>query len=358
MSPDPVWRVKRDIIEAIGFFPGLGSLDAYRDLGATLHASGIPQVRRIYRDAAAALGYTDDVTPQPERLFFTDANLPSHPAEKAGLLTAAFLVHNLALLAHFEHHVHLSRTTVRFKAFTGESLGVLIAAAASRALSVGDAARVAREFSRGILRSDVPEAFCVLGIQTSEPETVQAALASALGDKFEVHKYFCEGRPGQFNAYVAETAVGCFERLMRSRFPEATFASLKPPTRFLAHSRRMSDLRRRLEAFVAGTGVQFFDPAIPVISNNGSGILATRTEVARAVFAMADEPMRSSETTRIAEKLRADVIIELGLGGKTRLLIERNRLTTPLMEYVGPPSVPDWMTHWHRWSGCESPALS
>ena len=97
-----------------GFFPGLGSRSAYRDVGWTSVGSASRSVVELYQEAADAL----QIVNGPEGLSLTAANLPEDPVERQGFIGAGFLAHNLAL--NVELRERAAETGVaHFVAYTG-----------------------------------------------------------------------------------------------------------------------------------------------------------------------------------------------------------------------------------------------
>ena len=341
---------------AVGFFPGLGSRDAYRDLGRTLLDPPTPGVSALYRRAAEALGRPH----QPEALLFLPGNVPTQRLERQGFIGAASLVHGLVLLAHLQASTAARGASLNFIAHTGESLGILTAAVASGALSLRDGTRIARAFTPMLLvaaeGSDGQEPIgremaahlpantrdeaCV-----AEPSHVIALvgnpddLAELLRDvaavhptrDVEVHKLYSRR---QRNVYVRTGVKHRFDQLLR-RHPGIEARELKAPTTFLAHSARMLAARRGLENFLDAHDIEFHDPQTPVISNHGAGLLTTGDDVRGAVLALADQPMASQTTVETLAELGPDVVIELGPGGRSVQLVEDNDADVPVTAYTG-----------------------
>ncbi|NVN11298.1 hypothetical protein, partial [Nguyenibacter vanlangensis] len=70
----------------VGFFPGLGSRAAYRQLERNLFDSDVRDVRQVFSEGAEALGS------DPERLVLQEANIPDDRIERQAFLGAALLV--------------------------------------------------------------------------------------------------------------------------------------------------------------------------------------------------------------------------------------------------------------------------
>lgn len=340
----------------VGFFPGLGSRDSYRNLGRSLLDSRIPEVVRIYHDGAAALDHSG----RPERLLFVPENLPDSRTERQGFVGAAFLLHNLALDAYLRAVARRNGARLDFQAYTGESFGLLASAVASGSLAVGDGVRIAHVFTplmmlaaegaepgdpladrvRGYLPDSLRE-----GSLVREPSHVVALkgnsedLAEAVADlttsyrsaDVELHKAYSAR---QANLYVRSGARQSFDLFM-NRFPDLKVVELKTPTRFLAHSERMTQVRQALERFIDTNGITFRTPHTQVVSNNGAGLLTTAEEVRDGVLAITDQVMASRTTAETLNRLRPEMILELGLGNKSLELLAENNVDAPMMAYTG-----------------------
>lgn len=340
----------------VGFFPGLGSRDAYRDVGSHLLDSGSPEVLEVYRQAARALGCPG----RPEKLLLGPENLPEGKLTRQAFLGAAFLVHSLALEAHLRDTAARSGVPFGFLAYTGESFGIIAAAVASGALSVGDGVKIARAFTPLMLvaaegevpgepvarevavhlpdalcdRRLVPEPFHVVALK-GDTEDLTAVL-HAIGKTYptadvEVHKLYSER---QTNVYVRASVKAEFDRFT-ARFPAVRTEELKKPTNFLAHSARMSGVRLALERFLDANGIVFREPRTPVISNHGAGLLTTAEDVRAGILAMTDEVMASRETVATLAGLQPELVVELGLGGKSVQLLNDNGIEAPVTAYTG-----------------------
>ncbi|MEU8774528.1 ACP S-malonyltransferase [Streptomyces sp. NPDC048606] len=340
----------------VGFFPGLGSRAAYRDLGRLLLDSGMPEVAGIYADGARALGLPG----RPERLLTASENMPEGKLEQQGFIGAAFTVHNLALHAHLRASAARAGRPLSFAAYTGESFGVLASAVASGSLSVADGVRIARAFTPlmllaasgetstdaiarelapylpGRTRGEplVPEPSHVVALRgapeaLAEVLDVLSAAVSTLD--VEVHKLYS---PRQVNVYVRAGAKAHFDRFLKD-FPTVASEELKDPTVFLAHSARMRPVRRALARFIEENVIIFKNPHTPVVSNSDAGLLTTGEEIRDAVLAMTDEVMASRRTAEVLESLDPEMILEFGLGNKSLQLLADNNVEAPAMPYTG-----------------------
>jgi malonyl CoA-acyl carrier protein transacylase len=340
----------------LGFFPGLGSRAFYQNLDRGLLDSGIPEVAEIYQEAARALGLPG----QPERLLMIPENMPAGKLAAQGFVGAAFLVHNLALEAHLRAMAENERVPVQFVGYTGESLGIITAAVASGAISVGDGVKLGYAFTPLMLtvadglgpddplaahmatylpeslrgRRLVPEPHHVIGLRGNHADLGEflAEIAKSYPKTdVEVHKLYSHR---QTNIYVRAGVKPDFDLLAKS-FPAVETAELKAPTTFLAHAERMIGVRQAFERFMTDNGIVFREPHTPVVSNNNSGLLTTAAEVRDGVLAITNEIMASQTTVETLDSLRPDVILELGLGNKSVQLLIDNNVDVPVISYTG-----------------------
>jgi hypothetical protein len=338
-----------------GFFPGLGSRDAYQHLGRTLLDSQLPAVVAIYHDGAEALGFPG----HPEKLLMDPENMPATRIARQGFIGAAFVVHNLALAAYLRARADEAGIPLRFVAYTGESFGIITAAVASGSLSVADGVRIARAFTplslvaaEGADPGDpvahemaayvstveplVPEPFHVVALR-GEPDDLARVLDRVAPADVEVHKLYSAR---QRNVYVRAGARASFEEVVAA-FPAVSTEELKPPTTFLAHSSRMGPVRAALARFIGENGIVFGRPSVPVVSNSGADMLTTAAGVRAAVLATADEVMASQTTVQTLDALRPDLILEIGLGHKSVRLLHDNHVDAPVAAYTGDPDATD-----------------
>jgi hypothetical protein len=342
--------------QIVGFFPGLGSRACYQNLDRGLLDSGIPEVVEIYQESARALGLPG----QPERLLMIPANMPAGKLAAQGFGGAAFIVHSLALEAHLRAMAENERVPVHFVGYTGESLGIITAAVASGAISVGDGVKLGYAFTPLMLtaadglgsddplaaemaaylpeslrgRRLVPEPYHVIGLR-GDPADLGGILAEIARiyprTDVEVHKFYSHR---QANIYVRAKVKPDFD-LFAKGFPAVGTAELKVPTTFLAHAERMIGVRQAFERFMTDNGIVFRRPHTPVVSNNNSGLLATASEVRNGILAITDEVMASQTTVEILDDLRPDVVLEFGLGNKSVQLLIDNNTDIPVTSYTG-----------------------
>lgn len=340
----------------VGFFPGLGSRAAYRDLGRFLLDSGFDEVTAIYHDAARALGFPES----PERLLGAPEHLPEDRLERQGHIGAVVLTHSLALEAYLRTTARRHGTEIAFRAYTGESFGILSAAVASGSLSVTDGVRIAYAFTPlSLIAADgtyggsaytrrlagylpgatarqpaVPEPFHVVGLR-STPDQLASAI-DALGRAFtpqdvEVHKRYTAT---QTNIYVRGGIRNDFDAVLAG-LDGLEVLDLKEPTTFLAHSARMGIVRSGLERFIDDNGIVVGAPRTPVIANHREGVLTSAAEMREGILAMTDRVMDSHATIETLDSMHADAAVELGPGGKSVQLLRSGNVSTPAVGYTG-----------------------
>lgn len=333
---DPTQPGKESLV---GFFPGLGSRNAYRNLGTALWDTGIKEIQDIYIKAAEVLGLKDaSGAVSAEKIMFIDHNMPEDPIEKTGYIGVAFVVHNMALHAYLKAIFQQKDVPVYFSAYTGESLGILCAAISSGAVSMEDGLKIAAYFTPACLHAaeqDVKEAYHVVGIRSDQINEITRASQKLFNEDFEVHKYFSGQPTEQVNVYIAHSRWQEFSGFMSNHFPDADVTELKPPTNFIAHSSKLASARAELDRFMSQSNITFNDPSVPIISNHDNSVLINGAAVRDAILAMTDKPMDSRDTVDLIDGFQPTMTVEIGLGGKTRGLVEQNHMRTPYVEFTG-----------------------
>jgi len=352
----PASRAQPDAA-VVGFFPGLGSRSHFRDLDPGLL---LTDEESVYRTSAEVLGIED----APDRLLLRAGDLPPGRLTQQGFIGAAVLTHTLALKARLAARARERGVGLNFLAHTGESFGMLSAGVAAGALSLADGVRVAAAFTplmllvaEGTSAGDdftralhrhlpaevgtglVPEPFHVLGVQGS-PEQVRRFLqevSERFGPDVELHKAYSWR---QVNVYVRERSRTAFDRFA-AKFAGLRVDTLKPPTRFLAHSARMRPAREALDRFLTAEGITVVDPQVPLVANHGPGLLLTAGEVREALLAMADQVMDSRSTVETFERLGADLAVEFGPGARSLQLLQDNHVPVPATAFTGSDSESD-----------------
>ncbi|WP_438382362.1 hypothetical protein ABHV46_01170 [Asaia sp. BMEF1] len=338
----------------VGFFPGLGSRSAYRELERDLFACGLPVVRQVFSEAGAALGY------DPERLVLRDSNIPGERIERQAFLGAALLAHGIALHRYLIDAVRRNGTDIHFVAFTGESFGIITAAVAAGALSVADGTKIAHALAPFILvgaegvssssplQARVAKMLAAVGITqplalqpahvvalTGHPDVVHRVLA-AIGDVYDVfdvelHKTYAAN---QANVYVRTGVRESFGLFMRN-FPDIAVTELKEPTHFIAHAIRMAPVREAFARMMDNEGIQFRDAHTPLICNHANRIVHKAADVRDAVLSIIDRVMQSRRTADNCEQVGGNVVLELGQGSKSVRLLVDNGITLPAIAYAG-----------------------
>ncbi|WP_155848596.1 ACP S-malonyltransferase [Arthrobacter sp. 35W] len=309
-------------------------------------------------EAAAALR-----DPATKAELLLEGSLPPDRLRRQGRIGAGVLAANLALADRFEHLAAIRGVGYSFAAFTGESFGVLSAAVASGALTVGEGVRIAEAFTPLMLLASAPDAGAadtgdeflqelrghlppftpgefpveepahVLGL-VGDPEHLEELLkdlaSSVLSTDVEVHKRYSWR---QANVYVRG---GYLPRFMKrlERYPLIEATELKTPTTFLAHSARMSVVRDALSSWMASQRIEFRTPHTPVIANHRKAVLTSAEEIRDAVLAMADRIMDSEGTAEEIKHIDPDVILEIGLGNRSVELLTANGVDVPATSWT------------------------
>jgi len=241
-----------------------------------------------------------------------------------------------------------------FTAFSGESLGIIAAMVAAESISLDDGMKIAGFFTPYVLLSScdynddyskkirnyhpldftkkklIENNYHVISLHGREKDILE--IESKLCKHFkkrevEVNKYYSAK---QLNIYVSEDIKNYFHVFM-SNYPSITTLELKKPTVFLAHSIQLTILRAGLEKYISDEGIVISNPKVPIISNNGSGIIINKEGIKKSILDLLNKPMLSSESARLSEAIHPDAIIEIGLGNKTIKLLKDNNVNHPLV---------------------------
>lgn len=338
----------------VGFFPGLGSRAAYRELERDLFECGVPVVRQVFSEAGAALGC------DPECLVLRDSNIPDDRIERQAFLGAALLAHGIALHRYLVDVLQRNGTDIHFVSFTGESFGIITAAVAAGALSLADGAKLAHALapfilvgaegvsSPSALQVRVAEMLAAVGVTqplvlqpahvvalTGHPDTLNRVLV-AIGDVYDVsdvelHKTYAAN---QANIYVRTGARESFGLFMRN-FADVAVTELKEPTCFMAHAARMAPVREAFARMMDSEGIRFQNAHTPLICNHANRIVHKAADVRDAVLSIIDSVMESRWTANNCEHVGGNIVLELGQGGKSVQLLVDNGLTLPAIAYAG-----------------------
>lgn len=341
-------------VNVVGFFPGLGSRSFYQNVGDDLLKSGDDFIEQIYHDSAVAMGYGE----RPEKMLITSATLPKGKMERQGFIGSSFLTHNLVLVAQFCSLMQQYNQSIHFVAHTGESFGLINAAVASGALSIGDGVKIANFFTPYILLASecddshfsqsisnyyphelkeqnlIKEPYYVVALRGREKKLAEAYIAlqnEFLYTEIEKHKVYSRS---QINLYVKASIKSCFDIFMK-KFPSVEVIKLKEPTKFITHSKQLTPLIQGLERFIVDQQIKFLDPHTPLIANHCENLLTHKDDIRSAILAIVDQVMLSSTTARMADKFDADAIIEFGVGNKSVQMLRENEIRTPAFSFPG-----------------------
>jgi len=330
-------------VKAVGIFPGLGNIDSYRNLGSALWDTGIPEIRHIYTEAAIGLNFFNRPggVPLPQKLFMTDANLPEDYLDKRGFLSAAYVVHNVALNAYLKEQAKRAGIDLKFEAYTGESMGILAAAIASGSLSIRDGAKLARYLHVNhitVSQRTTKEEVFIYRLTGPHPRIAHAvtALNESFPEQTERFKNISSHQGVEtIQLYVAQSVSGQVSDFLKEHFPELQSARTPFHLPIMAHSRVLIPARDEELEFIKNNGIVFHDPKPNIISNDGTGILTTGEQVEGHLLGLSTTLMESAESVHLADEKGAAVIVGIGLGVKIRELVQANHSKTPFMDFTG-----------------------
>jgi hypothetical protein len=321
-------------VKVIGFFPGFGSYRAYLNKGTNMYQNGLPQVRKIYEEAAEILHLEKDGKPDPEQLFLTDKHISGRLWVDAHIYSSV-LVYNLALQAQLLHQGDQRGMFSRFDAYAADSFGILEAAVASGALTLRDGLLLAQNHSDVLwntvqLNGNRPHYIFYLKNDNMAHHIEE--LTKEFGDNFSI---FRQGSDTSVGVYVDKDILPRFLSYIHAHNIYYSQPSTEPMT-LIVHSKRLEPGRQKVKDFIEKMGIKFNNPDLPIISSSKLGVLSTATEVEMAVLGILDEPSYIYQMLKQIEQRGADCFVELGLGGKNRVyIVDRIKVRTPFYEFLG-----------------------
>ncbi|WP_136066915.1 ACP S-malonyltransferase [Modicisalibacter radicis] len=308
--------------------------------------SAEPSVSKLYHEAAKIL----EIPGGPAGLALTEPNMPKDPVERQGFIGVSFLIQNLAIFSNLRERA-IKQDNLQFAAFTGESFGMVASSVAAGSLSLENGLILARVFTPLLLAisnqraqstfdkhiepfipqypagsGPILEPAHVISLRAfpDDLSNITRYLRKYCQDTVEIHKHYSKN---QINIYVQATYMPEFVRILRD-YPHVKAEELKKPTKFMAHSRRMIGARIALDRFIDAQRITFHDPHIPLISNNGKGLLTKGDQVRHAILSMTNEVMNSQRTAEIVDEINPDLVAEIGHGGKSIKLLRDNAVRT------------------------------
>jgi phosphoglycolate phosphatase-like HAD superfamily hydrolase len=313
----------------VGFFPSFSARSSYLSV-PDLFGQGVPAWDRVYEEAAVALKFLDP-SGEPDLARLSFHHIPEDLDERVRALFRNFVLFNLALSVEFQEEIKRSEWPIKVEAFTGLSAGILTSVAASGSLSVGDAAKVADYFWLNVIqvaKQDVNEDVQHMTVNVTDPPWFAGELKKS---KFYgiVHIYNFSF-PDAVQLFVPVSQLESFQTYIQSLSGIST-ELIRKPTRELAHTPQISRARENLDQFLKTENIQFHDPTIPVISNNGGQRLRTGEELKEAVLSIIDRPIDTVRTMNEIVRLNPDYMIEFGLGRKGQSILEKSRISVPYL---------------------------
>jgi uridine kinase len=244
------------------------------------------------------------------------------------------MVHNLALEAYLKTISGRADIPLDVMAYTGENFGITTATVASGALALEDGVRLAHFIFSTIAQESARQPpnhiFTLKGSRANES---LHRLTERFGERIEVFKIYAEGPSYEYKLFVDDPILDDFTSFVKT-LPDTHCDLLQGNNRFSSHTRKMDHVRESVERFI-DQRITLRDPHIPIVSNNNAGYLITAAQVKQAILATVNVPMYSSQTVRLTEELKPDIIVEFGLGRKALGLFIDNGISVPLVAFEG-----------------------
>ena len=326
------------VIHLVGVFPGYDSMGSYKNLADVykIYEMKIPEIQALYDRAAKILGFTgENGEPDPTKLFNL-ASFPEDRLKRRQVLLSAFIVHNLALEAYLRHIAQETGIEVEFDAYTGRSIGVFISAIASKALSLEDGIKISFALV-GFIAKNIKEQnhqhVIIIKGNNSNVVSVMKKMKKQFGDDVEVYEDYS---PSQCNVYVNKEIYEGFKHDFLDNKAEAGVEVIVGhATDILMHYRGMGSVRRELEKYILDN-IKIKDPRIPIIPNNGDGVIRKGSDVLKAILDIVDKPMMSRNTLELLEEnFKSGALIEIGIGGKSVNFFKDNGIKFPFLGFSG-----------------------
>jgi malonyl CoA-acyl carrier protein transacylase len=321
------------------FFPGMNSRRAYVNLPRDLYYDGAPEVKDIFEQSARILNYYTaegelDVTP----FFMEEKDVPFDVVAKWNHIGSAMTVYNLALFTHLKkanQHIHLHSVS-------GESFGMIAAAIVAGSLSLEDGLKVANTTLGAIYataHSGNRDIWHIVSLRGKNLRHILTLLQMNFPDKIDVFRWHsinkeCE----EVHLYVHTDVFAELKESIHNYGNNLELSEFKKPTFEIIHSPKLFQARIDINHYLQREQIKFLDPQIPILSNNGTGLISKGEDIRQSILDMVNIPMYTAQTMCLLKNIRPgaiDAVIEIGYGQKTRTLIKDNQVTISFAEYFG-----------------------
>ncbi|MFT6986064.1 MAG: hypothetical protein ACJAT7_001885 [Psychromonas sp.] len=333
-------RPEKSKISLHAYFPGMNSRRSYVNISRDLYEKGNQQVRAIFDKSSEILAeYGGLGGADVSRFFFEDTLPDDDVCEKWNCIGSSMTVYNLALFEHLK----TSTSDFFINSVGGESYGVITAAIASNALSLGDGLKIANsalgiiykhahlnEFGKWHIVSLVGRSISqdLQEIKRIFPEGIDVFRWQTLShEKEEVHVYINHRILNEIKEFIEESFGNTI-----------SFIEFKRPTIEIIHSPKLAPARIAISNFMIDENILFSRPDIPILANNGTGIASSADDVRNLILDMTNIPMYSAQSFQSFEEMvpaDTDAIVELGYGKKTQSFIYEHGIRQPFFEYFG-----------------------
>lgn len=321
------------------FFPGMNSRRAYVNLARDLYYDGAPEVQDIFEQSARILNYRTpegelDITP----FFMEEKDVPTNVVAKWNFIGSAMTVYNLALFTHLKKanpHIHLHSVG-------GESFGMIAAAVVAGSLSLEDGLKVANTtlgYIYEAAHSGTRDIWHIVSLRGKNLRHILTLLQMNFPDKIDVFRWHAlNTKCDEAHLYVHTKAFSELRESIQHYGNDIELNEFKKPTFEIIHSPKLFQARIDINHYLQREHIKFLDPQIPILANNGSGLICKGEDIRQSILDMVDIPMYTAQTMSSLKNSKPgaiDAIIEVGYGQKTRALIKDNQVNISFTEYFG-----------------------
>lgn len=321
------------------FFPGMNSRRAYVNLARDLYYDGAAEVRDIFEQSARILHYkTPEGRLDVTRFFMEEKDVPTNPVAKWNYIGSAMTAYNLALFTHLKKaNPHISIQSVG-----GESFGMIAAAIVAGSLSLEDGLKVANTtlgYIYARAHSGNRDMWHIVSLRGENLQQTLALLQMKFPNQIDVFRWQAiNSHCDEVHLYVHTRIFSNLKDVIYSFDLHIELNEFKRPTFEIIHSPKLFQARIDINHYLQREHIKFLDPQIPVLANNGTGLIGCGEDIRQSILDMVDIPMYTAQTMDTLKTVSAnttDAIIEIGYGQKTRALINDNQVNISFTEYFG-----------------------
>lgn len=334
-------NTKRHPISIHPFFTGMNSRRFYVNLDKGLYNDGNHEVRRIFDCASEILGYSlskDSSINNVLPFFMEQMHFPKEVDKLWNYIGSSMTTYNLALFEQLKS----SSNSLVISSVGGESYGMIAAAITAGSLTLEDGLNVANNILGIIYNFIHSKDFGLWHIVSLTSSSIEDDVKK-IQEKFDGHIDIfrwqsINTKNNEVHVYVNSSVFSCVKKYVEDNFADVEFSEFKRPTNEIIHSSKLSLARVIINNYLIESNIKFYKPKIPIISNNGSGIVLTAEGVRSLLLDMANIPMYTAQAFDSIKMLDGDfidAIVEIGYGNKTLPFIKQHNIKNEFFEYYG-----------------------